>query len=356
MNFHVVFVVNKEIMKREAFLCASQYCSLSTNMAFLWKFWLLLFAVSAHSFPTSTIFNSSSEGDASENTHEEDGNLNTDPKFGLIAHPTDQKVNGLSTYMNVVKLLHDQSLQEFHDDMPPGVLRSSLPPWNDVSISCLAPQGMVLPRRYVVWGLYQALNFLAKNSFKVTQFYLYYDDKPAGFILVTAKGQLNLGDGEGTNMSMNAQLWEKIPNDPENGVKNPNNTTTIANSAYDSDVSEVPNARVISIPGSFLLISAMLVRLAEHNAYAQLKNFDLYNNDFETYCAVQNAQAAEETHPPYYAIIDGLWDMAKYMTEMRKFREIYADINNHGRFFARITLKRSNIATELPTNGSATQR
>lgn len=300
---------------------------------------LALQIIKIDAFPLSENATIWSDGEAQNLTLQGGKELGLDPSFSMEASkPGKDRLNSLSSYMLTLLSLHDLALQDFKGDIIQAE-RWSPAPWADTSITIIPRTQFRLPRRFVVWGLYQALNhFLEQgNAFFETQFFLCYKGIRIGQIDYKAtKSTPKDDDGENlasandtvTSFSTAADISPFTTPTPAFLNKNTVATSISITSSF------VPNARIIKKPpGIFTPLAAGLAHLAEQSATAKLDPFISDQPKFDTLLAVIYEGRGSGIRPPFFTVesgIEALWAMARFVARELQFREVAAVVRIQG--------------------------
>ena len=249
-------------------------------------------------------------------------------RFKIKLFPTNIPINGLDTYTTMTKLLSLQALKDISYDVGSPII-FSLPPWDSVKVTIGPPPGG-LPRRYIVWGLYQTMKTFADYGFVCITVHLLWDTKYVGQITIDKKDQSGiLGADKTKTAALKATQAATMGNStlPAEMVSR--------DLAFTTDVVYVSHAKTLTIPGTFLACAAAMTHLADRDKQSDFLPF--YFKD-DTYHVATIVNAPESAAAPVAAVIQAFWDIAAFVTRNRRFSEVQADVRVNGRDYARIVL------------------
>ena len=237
-----------------------------------------------------------------------------DPRFTVGQIPGNVRINGLSAYMNIIKIFSNQGQETFNADLPRGPVIIEEPPWNDVAIGYQSVGNARLPRRFLLWGMRYIMEEMITNGFLNTSFILLYDDDPVGTVKFTRIERPNM------LLPLN-----------EDGNSNTSNTANIT----DSDLTVIANypqgARTIPIDGFFLSIVGAIMELAPKAASSLLRPYSYILPHYSLHLHVMFplGKTSSRRFTNAYAI-NGMWQLACFVSNERRFSEVSATLLVNG--------------------------
>ena len=204
-----------------------------------------------------------------------------DPHFRITAKDGGTLVDRLSAIMDALSLLKRLALQDYNGDTKLEIVNQK--PWNKVIITSEPTATDTISRRYVIWGLYQSLEYCAKNRFWTAVFYSYYNSVRIGRIFYSA---VKDPSQQPLVLDSTAEINATLTNgstDLDPGLQHENIKIQTA---------FIQNAKRLSIQGYFLPLAAGLVHLAAIGSTNRLKSFVSNNVDFQTRLEVEIPQGA----------------------------------------------------------------
>ena len=226
-------------------------------------------------------------------------NLGVDERFSIQVVIGQGRLNGLSTFMNTAYFAQKLAQEDFR-----GVLREtdavSLARWDNVKIQ-FAPLSPSCERRYLIWGLYQGLHFLADHGFVQTTCILRWNQVEVGvFKFELSNPPSGLGNSNTSN------------------ITSQDLGTTIYQSYFK------PKAQTLSLSGVYISLVAAMLTSAERGSHNTVVDYAVDQPEFgPMYLGVENTALAKS--PPNLftnaKAIATFWEAVQWVTTQRRWAE-----------------------------------
>lgn len=275
--------------------------------------------------------------------------LNNNADFHIVAHVGESRIKGLSAYMTILKLLHDQALDDFNAELHEAFdFRFRNSEYEDVEIIFTPVHGVNVARKYFVYALFQGLCHMAKRRFVKTNFYLYLGEEVLGFILISPWSRSGDRALQSPNTAVNTSDFGTTVNI---SASDSGNSTRLSDRNFEVEVSYLSNAATLSLAGVLCSFAATFAHLAGTDKYAPPSLFTLEHDVWGTLVAYTLGES--QVQLPNYAVIDSIWRAILFVIGQRRFSELQAEINSHGRTFARLTLSKLHRSVRANANSTA---
>ena len=246
-----------------------------------------------------------------------------DDRFTVDVVVVDDRLPGLSTYMNIVNVLVEQAQLGFAGTLAQEPPQWTLPPpYDNVKVQLTSTNGQRIERRFLVWGLYQAACYFANHGFLWTAFGLKWEGaKQAALIFESIERPKTTTRGRALAAPTG------ISNLPET------NNTSLGAPRVSIDLDYLAQGKSLKLQGVFVSIGAVLVELASRPINVKLTPFTSadkvarihFGFDYEKVRRdsprVTNSQAAV-----------AVWQIANWIVDRRIFAELSGSINVNGRY------------------------
>ena len=246
--------------------------------------------------------------------------LRVDPRFSIHFKVGKYSINGVSAYMNTIGLLANQALLNFNGELNLPA-SASVPNWSNVRVTASPIKaGATITRRFVVWGLYQALWQFTKQRFTSGTFFLEWKGQTVGLILYNPNP---MPTQDPDLLSPSDESQSVIPSAP--------------NADVEIETSYLTNAKTLTFQATYLPLAAVLHLLAPHPSTDTVDTFVSKNGDYGSMISVIRA----ETGPLATAenFIAGVWRLAQFITLGRRYAEAQSELTLAGRDVGKVVLQ-----------------
>lgn len=295
----------------------------------------VIFALSAFSYVSAAPSNASLADTAASNVTQlpiyNQQKLGIDPRFGMQIRQGYDDLNEISCYMNAIRFLGYEALQAWEESTEPSRIRQ--PPWDDVVIAAAPLRSGLIPRKFVVWGLYESIVALAGSAFKNTAFYLLYDRVQVGVITVDRPRLTNDKDSP-TIIPTHLATLDGYNDDQKANDHGPevNPARTIVEPAY------LPNGRTVLKKQIYLALASALANIAEVDSQKALIQFTLADPENQWQIAFDPAPGRRPVAMKFADAVTAVWDLAKYVTSQNRYAEIKASVKVGGSLAGTVTI------------------
>ena len=232
--------------------------------------------------------------------------LGMDPRFAIAPEAGSEFINGISTYMNTIRLLSILALGDF-DGQLASAESVSQAPWSDVNITVATVDNTrPLERRFAIWGLFQSVYYLAQGGFTDCIINLYYDRQPVGLVRFRLTAAGGASDGS-SSTSWNSTSLNSTDADLEAAI-----TGRIR---FAAEAQDLPQASV------YLMLCLALTRLAEEDSDDRMTKIAFDLAQYDTSLDLSSVTRRVE---PYMTVADalaGVYQVAREVTRQQRYAE-----------------------------------
>ena len=251
-----------------------------------------------------------------------DAFVRIDPRFSITPDLIDVHLPTLPTYMNVIRALEVYALQG------EGIMTETEsfhhPPWNDVVVGII-PIRRNLQRKWAVWGLCQAIEYYAENSFVLNGvFYLKWEGRELGKLTFTPR-KIDSSDYAGQSAA-SANINVTLPSS--------NSTADVASEIPDNARQTVQTiylsqGRTLSMLGILYPIIVALVTAFERGRDTLVTTLLVPERRFSA--SLVAAAISPQRPPPisydFESFAQASWDIAKFVASNNVYAEYDAIVS-----------------------------
>lgn len=285
---------------------------------------LTFVSTQALSFPIGQTTNATSFANSTDLTAAYSLGTNIDRRFGIGFTSVPARLNGLSTYMNILNYLTVEAQENFLGTLPQEPPATSLPaPYDNVRIEIKSANEQRIQRRFLVWGLYLALNHFSAKGFFWTAFQLEWNGEKVAALFFESKTE------------------NQLPSAANNSTTEYNNSAlagsdiTLGDPVVYVDIQYEARGQTLSIAGVFIAMSAIVIELAGRSSGAKLRPFVSQDRDHRINFGF-NYQEAQRSSPVINnaQTCQAVWQTANFLVDNRRYAEFSGSITLNGRYAA----------------------
>lgn len=271
------------------------------------------------------------------------GSVDIDPRFTMRGEVMDYTMTSHSIYMNAIAYMSTLSQADFYGNILTADI-VSMQPWDDVGISVI-PTGRDLQRRYVLWGIYKALDFVRARDWHAVNFYIMWDGITVGQLQLSS---ISPGRGDITATCGNKTAPKTNFISPEwNGKIN------CINNLYSSDLDSasnsaritvsplyLSNARPLSADRIYNSMAGLITHIAQDGSSNRLDNLRWSEDDYDTDIDMTNVGPETMGSRTYTNGMStkAMWKMALWIERQSRYDECKTQVKLSGRNVGRIEI------------------